>query len=162
MEALLNKTTVLDKLEIGYKTFEDLLAPLDGWQLTTPGVVGAWSIKDVLIHLTGEQKQLFLVLQAARQGEEPALLTCEERERLNQRFYAAARAVPLHVVCAAFQATYVQVKGEVEALGEETLLDPQRFSWLNGVALCHVLAGNTYEHYAEHMLPIRAWLAEGA
>ena len=159
MEALLNKTTVLDKMETGYKAFEDLLAPLDGWQLTTPGVVGTWSIKDVLIQLTGEQRQLLQVLQAMRQGEKPASLTGEEIECLNQRFYAASRARPLREVWAAFHATYVQVKAEVEALGEETLLDPQSFSWLEEVALYHVLAEHTYP-YAKYIPPIRVWLAK--
>lgn len=163
MAALLNKTTILNKIETEYQAFEDLLAPLDGWQLTTPGVVGEGSIKDLLAHLTVRQKRLLLILQAALQGTDPAIpvarSTDEEIECLHQQFYAAARARPLRDVWDAFRTTYLQVKQAVEALGEETLLDCQRFAWLDGVTLQRLIADNTYQHYEDHALAVYAWLA---
>ncbi|HEY7358153.1 MAG TPA: ClbS/DfsB family four-helix bundle protein, partial [Ktedonobacterales bacterium] len=153
----------LNKIETEYRALEDLLAPLDGWQLTTPRVVGAWSIKEVLIHLTISHNQLLLILQAARQGtapEQPAAdLTEEEIGRLNEAFYQAARARPLREVWAAFKATHAQVKQMIEGLDEQALLDGDSFAWLGGIALQCFIAGGTYEHYEDHILPIRVWLA---
>ena len=164
MEALLNKPTILHKVEAEYQAFTDLLAPLDGWQLTTPCVVGEWSIKDLLAHLTIWQKHLLTVLRAARHETTPetpiAQLTCEDIDCLNQAFYAAAKARPLSDVWAVFRATYRQVKQELEALSEETLTDPERYLWLDGMALSQVIATDTYEHYQEHTLLIRAWLMD--
>ena len=164
METLLDKSAILHKIETEYKAFEELLAPLDGWQLTTPRVVGAWSIKEVLIHLTACHKRLLLLLEAAAQETTPAssivCLNDEDIERLNQQFYAAARARPLREVWAAFQATHAQVKRMIEALNEKALHDPQRFGWLQGVALRRLIACDTYEHYEEHALAIHLWLAE--
>jgi hypothetical protein len=163
MAALLDKTTILNKIETEYRAFEDLLAPLDGWQLTTPGVVGEGSIKDLLAHLTVWQKRLLTILQAALQGTEPAQpiarSTEEEIECLHQQFYAAARARPLREVWEAFRSTYLQVKHAVEALSEETLLDCERFAWLDGIALQRFIADNTYQHYEDHALAVYAWLA---
>lgn len=163
MAALLDKTTILNKIDTEYRAFEDLLAPLDGWQLTTPGVVGEGSIKDMLAHLTVWQKRLLTILQAALQGTEPAQPVTrsedEEIECVHQQFYAAARARPLREVWDAFRATYLQVKQAVEALGEETLLDCERFAWLDGVALQRLIADNTYRHYEDHALAVHAWLA---
>jgi hypothetical protein len=163
METLLNKTTILNKIETEYRALEDLLAPLDGWQLTTPRVVGAWSIKEVLIHLTASHKRLLLILQAARQGVAPeqptASLMGEEIEGLNEGFYAAARARPLREVWVAFKATHTQVKQMIEGLDEQALLGCDSFGWLGGIALQCFIAGGTYEHYEDHILPIRVWLA---
>lgn len=164
MEALLDKPTLLDKVETEYQAFVDLLAPLDGWQLTTPGVVGDWSIKELLAHLTVWQKRLLTVLQAARQGIQPETpitqITCEDLDRANRVFYEAAKARPLDDVWSVFRATYLQVKQEIAALSEEALKDPERFAWLDGLALEHFIACDTYEHYQEHMLLVRVWLME--
>lgn len=163
MEALLDKAAILGRMETGYQAFVTLLEPLDGWQLTTPGATDAGSIKDVLAHLAAWQKHLLLILQAASQGMESTTpirhMDEEDIERVNQEFYAAARARPLIEVWAAFRATYRQVKEAVETLGEEAITDPERFAWLQGLALKCLIADNTYEHYQEHGLWIRAWLS---
>ncbi len=163
METLLNKAAILNKIETEYRALEDLLAPLDGWQLTTPGIVGDWSIKEMLIHLTISHKRLVLMLQAARQGAAPEQPTVsfrdEEIGQLNEAFYQAARARPLREVWAAFKATHAQVKQMIEELNEQALLDCNSFSWLGGMALQCFIAGSTYEHYEDHILPIRVWLA---
>ncbi len=162
METLLDKAALLETMETEYQALVDLLAPLDGQRLTTRGATGAWSIKDVLAHLTAWHTHLLKILQAAQQGREPAPpfghLADEEIERLNQRFYEAARARPLHEVWSAFRSTYVQVRAAVAALGEAALGDTRRFPWLDGLALADYVAGDTYEHYQEHVQWIRAWL----
>ncbi len=167
MAALLDNPALLEKVETRYRAFEDLLAPLDSWQLTTPGVVGEWSIKDVLAHLTVWQKRLLTILEAACQGREQeassvAQMAADDVERLNQTFYAAARARPLREVWAVFHASYVQVKQAIAALSQKVQRDPERFAWLDEAALQRLIAGSTYEHLEEHMLPIHthAWLME--
>ncbi|HEY7349112.1 MAG TPA: ClbS/DfsB family four-helix bundle protein [Ktedonobacterales bacterium] len=164
MEALLDKTTILDTIETEYKAFADLLAPLDGWQLTTPGVIGAWSIKDLLAHLTVWQKHLLMLLRETLEGTEPAPLddhsVSDEMGYWDEQFYAAAKARPLNEVWAAFHATYAQVKQAIEALSEETLKDPRKFAWLDGEALQQIIASETYEHYNDHALAVHVWLAD--
>jgi hypothetical protein len=156
MEALLDKTNILDKMEREHAAFENLLAPLDGWQLTAPRVVGAWSIKDLLAHLTVWHKHLLESLQGIEAETPAADLTDEE----DQAFFAAARARPLREVWAAFQASYAQVKNAIAALSDSALVDAQHCAWLAGAALQRSIACNTYEHYEEHALEIYAWLAE--
>ncbi|HLW03379.1 MAG TPA: ClbS/DfsB family four-helix bundle protein [Ktedonobacterales bacterium] len=164
METLLDKSAILHNIETEYKAFEELLAPLDGWQLTTPRVVGEWSIKEVLIHLTAYHKRLLLLLEAAAQetasAQSFARLSEEEIERLSQQFYAASRARPLREVWAAFQATHAQVKQMIEALNEKALQDAQSYGWLQGMPLQRLIACDTYQHYAEHALAIHIWLAK--
>jgi uncharacterized protein (TIGR03083 family) len=156
MEALLDKPTILHKVETEYQAFADLLAPLDGWQLTTPGVEGEWSIKDMLIHLTASHKELAAILQAACQE---VAHVAEDIECLNEQFISAARARPLRDVWAAFQTTYAQMKQSLEALNEQALQNPQQLAGLDGMTLQQVIACDTYSHYEEHALAIHLWLA---
>jgi hypothetical protein len=161
LEAFLNKPTILNKLEMEYTALVDLLAPLDGWQLTTPGVAGAWSIKEVLIHLTVGHRRLLAILQAA-QGAAQSIdhATGRDFEQWEQQFFQAARARPLRDVWATFQATYAQVKQALESMNEKVLQDAQCLAWMNCLALQRLIACDTYEHYEDHALAIHAWVAE--
>jgi hypothetical protein len=46
-----------------------------------------------------------------------------------------------------------------EAVPEEALMEPGRYSWLGKWPLAAVLEG-TYGHHDEHMTSLREWLAE--
>ena len=56
--------------------------------------------------------------------------------------------------------TYRQIEDSVQALNDEDLFEPQRFAWMKGSALWELVAGDTYEHYQEHMVSIQEWLNE--
>ena len=57
MTEQMNKTKLLNEMHNGYTAFENLLAPLSETQMTTAGVNGEWSIKDILAHLAAWQKR---------------------------------------------------------------------------------------------------------
>jgi hypothetical protein len=162
MEEDLNKMMLLDKIRAEYSAFAAFLAFLSEAQMTRAGADGAWSVKDVLAHLTAWQQRLLDILHAAQQGREPAApvraLTDEEIDRLNAQFYAAARLRPLNDVQAAFHATYQQIIAAILALANEDVMAPRRFAWLGDTPLWQIISGNTYEHYQEHCRTIRAWL----
>ncbi len=163
MEEQIDKTTLLDKIRTEYAVFERLLAPLDEKQMTTAGINGEWSIKDVLAHITAWQQRLFDLLQAAIHGKEPAIsasLNDEKIDRLNEQFYEKNKSRSLAQVLADFQATYLQVIEMVQTMTNEDLTDPTRFAWMNGRPIWSLVAGDTYEHYQEHAGPIQEWLAK--
>src|SRR5262245_11754717 len=51
-EQPLTRVALLAHIRASYARFQARLAPLSDAQLTSPGAVGTWSIKDVLAHLT--------------------------------------------------------------------------------------------------------------
>src|SRR5436853_2081121 len=98
MAQYMDKAILLNKIRTRQAEFEGLLAPLDEAQMTTTGVNGEWSIKDVLAHLTAWQKRTIERLQAA--AEQRGLTTTpvandEEMNALNARFYEENKARPL-------------------------------------------------------------------
>jgi hypothetical protein len=46
-----------------------------------------------------------------------------------------------------------------QTMRDEDLFDPNRFAWRRGSPLWDLVAGDTYEHYNEHMQSIQQWLA---
>jgi hypothetical protein len=47
----------------------------------------------------------------------------------------------------------------VQAMPEDDLINPGRFAWSQGRPLWLLVAGDTYEHYQEHIAQIQEWLA---
>jgi hypothetical protein len=162
MEEQMDKTTLLDKIRTRQAEFEALLATLNEDQLTTPGVNGDWSIKDILAHLVAWQKRTLAYLDAAARQGEPGVESISsdaEMNDLNARFYAGNKSRPLADVMTDFKNTSARVVAAVEALSADDLFAPDRFTWLRGDPLWEQVAGNTYEHIDEHIGSIQAWLA---
>ncbi|HEX6480382.1 MAG TPA: ClbS/DfsB family four-helix bundle protein [Ktedonobacteraceae bacterium] len=163
----MDKAQLLEEMSNGYITLENILAPLNRAQMTTPGVNGDWSIKDILAHLNAWQGYLVIRLQAAARDEAPAVqgVISDEDEgntvdRLNADFYEESKSRSLDEVLAEFRATYRQIVEAVQALSDEDLFERKRFSWTKGNALWELVPGDTYEHYQEHIGSIREWLGK--
>ncbi len=163
MAEQMDKAKILDGMRTKYAALEDILAPLDEPQMTTEGVNGDWSIKDVLAHISAWHLRLLDRLHAATWNEEPTLsgvVTDEEVARLNEQFYKENKSRPLHDVLTDFRTTYLQIVDVVQAMNEEDLIDPHRFAWMRGNPLWYIIAGDTYEHYQEHTATIQQWLGK--
>jgi hypothetical protein len=161
----MDKGQLLAEMNSGYTALETVLALLDQQQMTTPGVNGDWTIKDILAHLAAWQNYLVIQLQAAARNEVPAIqgILGDEDEgsaidRLNAGFYEENKSRPLDDVMADLRTTYRQIEDGVQALNGEDLFEPKRFAWMKGNALWELVAGNTYEHYQEHLQSIQEWL----
>jgi hypothetical protein len=158
------KDELLTAMDQGYTTFEILLAPLSEIQLTTPGVNGAWSIKDILAHLAAWQGRVAERFEAILANDEayqpdPAVNTDEEMNQFNAETFRVNSDRPLGEVWLEFRATYQRIHTGIEALSNDDLFDPQRFAWTDGSPLWENVAGNTFGHYEEHIPMIEAWLS---
>jgi|SRR5215472_9056930 len=151
------KAELLNNIQAGYHRLEVLLAPLSEQHLTTPEETSTWSIKDHLAHLTGWQSYLLDQLQAALTNTEPpvfmpGLTTVDE---VNERFYQENKDRLLADIVADFRIAYQRVLTTVEGMSEESLQAP--FPWRQDVAsLWALIAEDTYEHYQEHAVMMRA------
>jgi hypothetical protein len=158
-----DKTRILDEMRAKYTALEEILTPLDETQMTTAGVNGNWSIKDILAHITSWHHRLLAWLHAAMRNEKPAISgpdSDKEMDRLNEQFYEENKSLSLDDVLADFRTTYLQILDKVQMLDNEDLTNPHRFAWTKGNPLWYLVAGDTYEHYLEHSQPIKDWLAK--
>src|SRR5260370_37345932 len=123
MAEQMDKASILNELRSKYAALEAILAPLDEAQLTTPGVIGDWSIKDILAHITAWHHRLLARLHAARHNEEPTISgpnSEEEMDRLNEQFYKANKSRRLADVLGDFRSSYLRILGALSrTYGEE-------------------------------------------
>jgi len=128
--------------------------------MTAPGVMGEWSVKDILGHIAMWESQLVTTLYALERGVVPRLPRSSEVDAINAQSYAEQRERPLDRVLADFYAVHAQLLKRLNTLPERDLTDPKRWQWMEGEPLLKLVAGDTFEHYAEHRPAIEAWRAK--
>jgi hypothetical protein len=158
----MDKQELLETMKTTRAGWDALLTEVGEARMTVAGVTGNWSVKDVVAHLTAWEKRTAARLIAVRQGGKPEPApwppnTSEEEE--NAWIYEANRKRSLRDVLDDSRRVHDQVMKQLQAVTDEDLNEPGRFSWLDGNKLAENIPGNTYEHYQEHAELIRKWLA---
>lgn len=158
MPETIQKTELINKIQNGYKQFEDLVAPLNEEQMTTNDVNGPWSVKDNIAHLTAWHDYLLSQTQGVLDGKQPSeFMPGLSEDEENEALFQQDKDRPLNEVIADFHLSYQRVLAAVQSMSEEAINAP--FPWnKSGNAACGTIAGNTYEHYEEHGDIIRRWL----
>lgn len=157
----MNKDEIIDALEDERERFLEVIDGLPDEALQQPGVVGEWSVKDVMSHLIAWETELIKLLWQAQQGQKPtsAHFGSMALDDLNATFYRETKDRPLDRVMADFQAVRKQTARRIDAFADADLNNPQRYPWLNNQPLWSWVAGDSFEHEAEHRAQISEWRA---
>ena len=140
-----------------------LLAEVGMDRMEVSGVEGAWSVKEVVAHLTWYERA---VVDRARQvastgaftrpGDEDGAVGMDER---NERIAAASRPRPVRDVLAEADEVFDQLLTMIAACPDELLNDSRLIGLPGDIPPWMRMANNSYAHYREHAQSIRAWLA---
>jgi hypothetical protein len=121
-------------------------------------VVGDWSVRDVLQHLSIWEAETIQLIRHFRQGRVPTSERFRrDTDELNAKWHAASRDRPLERVVADFHAVRVQTGRQIDGLTDEDVRRAPTFPWMKGKALGEWIAGDTYLHEQEHTAQILAW-----
>jgi uncharacterized damage-inducible protein DinB len=139
------KADMLEHIRTAHARLEQALAALTTEQMEAEEMVGGWSVKATLGHITWWEQ---VPVHAFRGEPVENLLPGEEwdTDRANAVLLARNQIRPLSDVRAAYHASYAELLRELQTL-PATRLDersPYRSS------LFELTAGNTYAHYDEH------------
>jgi hypothetical protein len=159
----MKKAELLQWLQDEQQQWNALLAQIDPAQMDQPGVVGQWSIKDLVAHLNGWQTRLISHLRAAHQGEpepsSPWPAHLQEEDAINAWIYETNRNRTVNAVLAENAAQFQQLVAVIEGLPEAVQIKSdyrviefgdKRFS-----------ASEFFDHFHDdHEPDVRAWLAE--
>ena len=159
MDEFVDRAELLRRLDREYRRFHSAIAHLTPAQLQTPGVVGAWSIKDVIAHFIAHEQFALHELQHALRGqryrpEEPEAAT------INDRAVAERRSQSLDDVLQAWDESHRQVVAAVCSLTDAAFDSTGPVVQLLEDSIDGALGNNTYDHYAEHLPAIEAWMQQ--
>ncbi len=146
-----SKAQLLSESQQEYEALWKLIEPLTPEQMTQPGTLGEWSVKDVLAHLTEWIRMFQGWYAVGLRGETPVTPAAgykwNQLPALNQRIYEQYRQQPLDEVLTHFQEAHHQIMALVASLAEEDLLNPDFLSWTKAHPLLYWLAANMSMHY---------------
>lgn len=106
----LNKDIILERIRVERRRLEKNLAELSEDEMLQPGVVGEWSVKDLLAHLVDWEQRFLRWYDEGLRGLIPETpepgLTWQDLDILNQRIFEKHRHRALDDVLAEFHASY--------------------------------------------------------
>lgn len=155
------KVELLTRLKHDRQELLETIAGIPQSVMIQPGVVGPWSLKDILVDLTLREAELVTLLFQARQGQKPSTLQVSTVavDEINARWYEENRERPLDRALADFGAVRQQTIRRVEEFSEADLTRSDRFPWAGSKPLSVWIAADTFVHEAEHLEQIRKWRA---
>ncbi len=145
------KAQLLAKLLESRAALEKVLGKVAPDAMTSPGVCGAWSAKDVLAHVAHWQELHLGWWAAVQRGETPEVpapgLTFrpDDMDKLNQQIFRAHCDQPLEEVLHYLRETYERFMAVVEATPEDDLFRPGLVPFIGKGTLAR-----WYIEYAQH------------
>lgn len=136
---------------------ERLVAEAGPTRLELPDLVGGWSLKEIIAHLTAWRWWTVARVEAAVRGTNPVHPwssdldeeTEEGTHRINQQFHEANRAKSVAEVLRDSRANLDRLEAATLALSAAELFTPGRYSWLGEYPLAAVITSSA-EHLREH------------
>jgi hypothetical protein len=146
-----NKAQLIEDSWGEYEALEGFLAALTSEQMTQPGILDEWSVKDVLAHLYEWQQMFFRWYEAGLRGEIPAVpaegYKWSQTPALNEKIYEQYRARPLPEVLELFRASHQETIKLIESLPESDLFTAGLYAWMNQNNLSAYLKSTAGSHY---------------
>jgi len=153
------KNDMLVALESGHENLLALLENVPEEELTRPGAVGTWSVKDVMSHLLIWEAETIKLLYMVRLKHKPQTAhfkTISDDEQ-NSIWYEQFKDRPYTSVWNDYAAIRDQTIERLTELTDADLNNTSLFPWLQGRSLAQLIESFILEHEAEHTLAIKSW-----
>lgn len=154
-----SKDQLLKDIHTERNRLHKLLSTLAKSEMEQTGIIGAWSVKDILAHLVAWERFLIDWYQAGIQGCAPIItpvgMSKKMIDDLNQDIFEKNQNRPLDEILSEFYATYEEVLNVLETISEQDMFEHNRFEWTGVLTLADYIAGNTCNHYAWAKTQIR-------
>ena len=135
----------LRRMDEGWAAFEDRVKTLNNAQLTARLGDGEWTRKQMLAHIsTWHELTTNRLLKFVETGEAVGLPGDEGEDSINARSARASEGRTTGEIVIAMTDTHRRLRRTVSALTDEQLA-------ANDGWAAAVIAGNSFDHYAEHL-----------
>lgn len=158
MELVPTKVKILTDIQAEWQLLKATLDLLSEEQLLVPGVIGEWSVKDIMSHIVAWEKVLIDRIEGVMSEQPlkyPPIMNDEDVNLFNSHIFIDNRLRPLSAVRLEFTMLYEGIVKVIETLDEDDLTRPVPWDWASdNLRLWHIIVANTTDHYQEHRLEI--------
>ena len=153
MELMSALEDLLDRLDSAREDTLVALEMLPDEALVAPGVIGRWSVANLLSILTAWDAEVVTALMQLRAGKTPERLLAALRnpDIYNAQRFQETQARELDEVFDDFQNSRMKLEEWLSELSERALTDRNHYKALGGVALGRLIAQATCDHEARYL-----------
>ena len=146
------KSELVNAVVSEHRRLEKNLARLSEEELVRPAVIGEWSVKDLLAHLSAWENRFLSYYAAGINGKVypskyPAWATEKVAQALNREIYEQNRDRKLDDVQVDFNTSFLRILTKIGEMSAEELFTPGWYGWTEGRTLAEFVAGVTCNHY---------------
>jgi hypothetical protein len=152
------KAEVEGQLERAWAEVRSAVESVPESEIEAKGIVEDWSAKDLMGHMAFWSNRAAITLRAMSAGRPEDIPQPSGENWLdewNSREYQARKDKPWRDVRSEWIIAHEEARKALSETQEATLFAPYRTG-----KLINWFAADTYEHYAEHLEHIKAWLRE--
>jgi hypothetical protein len=153
----LTKSELLQRIRDERRALEKNLARLTHTQMLFPGVMGEWTVKDALAHISAWERSMLTWTANLLSGKVPGTPEPLDVDRFNAAIYAQVKDKPLGEVLEEFRESYRAALALAESLTEAQLQTKYTNTWPHGPLWLGVAANMNF-HYKEHREDLEKWL----
>ena len=154
-----SKTELLHAIRAERRKLEVAIKSISDTDMVRSPSPGAWSVKDILAHVSAWEDTFVGWYQAGLKGgkvDKPDFSKSGVLAEVNRGIYEANKDRSLKAVLAAFDSSYERILSLVESIPEEDIFKRGRFSWTGTQKLLGYITSNTSSHYPMHLRMIEA------
>jgi hypothetical protein len=159
------KKQIIETAESERAALEELLATLTTGQMTQPGVIGEWAIKDMLSHLIEWEQMVIHWYETGVKGKTPAVPSDEynwgQLPQLNNSIYLKHRGESLEDIQTRFKDSYKKMMNTIQDISETDLFTRGHYAWTRNNALAAYFVSSTSSHYRWARKEIRQAVGKG-
>jgi len=143
----MTKQEMLQRIHNEWEKLISLLSSIDDIKKMEPRVIGSWSLKDLMGHLSSWESVALERLGRMKRNEPVVFIPDEQVDEWNRKFYELRREWKLIIVEGEFESVHAKLVQEIERMAESP--------WDgNESKVCEWLPECTFVHYAEHLAKI--------
>lgn len=159
----MDKPQILEQLHRARAHLLDAIDGLTPAQMTAPGAVGEWSVRDVVQHLSLWEAELVRLLLHLDRGRKPvggSFVPNPDFDAINARWHSETKDRPLDRVLEDLHAVRRQTVRWVTEMSPEDLTRKRPEAWLRGRPVWKWIAEYSFDHEKEHTEQIQVYRSE--
>lgn len=161
-----DKAELMERIDGARGLLLETIGRLSEAQLVEPGLFDGWSVKDHLSHVATWERSLAALLQGrpcyAAMNVDRHTYASGDTDAVNALIFLHTKDRSLSEALADFEQAHTELLGVLAGLSDADLLrtyrhyQPDEPGSDSGAPVIGWIAGNTYEHYAEHQTWVEA------